>query len=176
MFKPIRIVLITLLAALTLVACGQTDEQKKAAAKAAKEAAAANAPPVAQPTDPKDTVAWKAYFKDVVTRNMDGVQTRTPYLYWVPAGDDDETKSARVNQLDNVKVVVARGVVAGNMMAFGGPDSVPTADLIVAAFAGARAGSMKNVRLLFIGKADDGERVKAAVTATGVDFRLVELK
>jgi len=173
MKHSIRILILAFCTALSISACSGDDDaaKKAAAAKAAQPTA-----PVAMPTDAKNVDAWKAYLKDVVIHNMDGVQTRSPYMYFVPSGDDADVKSARENQLDNVKNVVGRGVLPGNMMAFGGPDSKATADLILAAFQGAKAGSMKNVRFLFIGTADDSARVKAVVDPTGVDFRNVEMK
>ena len=174
MKHSIRILILTLCTALSISACSGDDNAAKKAAAA--KAAAQPTAPVAMPTDAKNVDAWKAYLKDVVIHNMDGVQTRSPYMYFVPSGDDADVKSARDNQLDNVKNVVARGVLPGNMMAFGGPDSKATSDLVLAAFQGAKAGSMKNVRFLFIGTADDSARVKAAVDPTGVDFRNVEMK
>jgi len=50
------------------------------------------------------------------------------------------------------------------------------AELIEAAFDGAPADSMKDVRILFIGSAEQGERVRAAVEPTGAVFVLHELK
>ena len=50
------------------------------------------------------------------------------------------------------------------------------ADLVIAAFKDVPAGSMKGVKVLFIGKAEDSERVKAAVDAGGVDYVFVEAK
>lgn len=173
MKHSIRILILALCTTLSISACSGDDDaaKKAAAAKAAQPTA-----PVAMPTDAKNVDAWKAYLKDVVIRNMDGVQTRSPYMYFVPSGEDADIKSARENQLGNVQTVVARGVLPGNMMAFGGPDSKATADLILSAFQGAKAGSMKNVRFLFIGTTDDSARVKAVVDPTGVDFRNVEMK
>ena len=54
------------------------------------------------PTDPTDKAAWQKYLASVVMRNMQGVKTNHPYMYFVPAGDDDAAKSDRQNQLDNV--------------------------------------------------------------------------
>jgi hypothetical protein len=60
-------------------------------------------------------------------------------------------------------------VLPGNMLAFGSPESAKLADLVVEAFKGSQAGSMKGVRVLFIGKKEDQERVKAAVEPTSAD-------
>jgi hypothetical protein len=48
------------------------------------------------------------------------------------------------------------------------------ADLVVAAFNGVPAASMKGVRVLFIGKAADSARVQAAVTPAGVEYVFVD--
>jgi hypothetical protein len=107
---------------------------------------------------------------------MQGVKTNHPYMYFVPAGDDDATKSDRQNQLDNVKTVVARGVLPGNLMAFGGPDSKITADLAVEAFKEVQAGAFKDVIVLFIGAPADAEAVKTALASSGAEVRFVEAK
>ena len=82
----------------------------------------------------------------------------------------------RQNQLDNVGNVVARGVLPGNMMAFGGPDSTITAQLVVDAFKEVQAGSFKDVVVLFIGAPADFESVKQALATSGADARFVEAK
>jgi hypothetical protein len=152
-----------------LAACNQQKE-------AAQEPAAAAPQVAAVPTNPNDKTAWKQYLVSVVTANMQGVKTNHPYMYFVPAGDDDATKSDRQNQLDNVKTVVARGVLPGNMMAFGGPDSKTTADLVVEAFKDAQAGSFKDVVVLFVGAPGDLDAVKQALASSAADVRFVEAK
>jgi len=171
MSKLFRMLVITGIAFTGLIACNQQNTGSNNQSQTNTPA-----PPVAMPTDSKDTKAWKTYFQDVVTRNMEGVTTNTPYVYFVPSGDDQPIIDQRKNQLDNVISIIARGVLPGNMLAFGGPDSITTADLILGAFNGAQAGTLKGVRLLFIGKTEDSERVKAVVTPTGVDYRFVEMK
>ena len=69
-----------------------------------------------------------------------------------------------------------RGVLPGNMLAFGSPASGKMADLIVSAFTGVQAGSMKDVRVLFIGNSQDIERVKAAVEPSGANVVFHEVK
>ena len=174
MNKYIRILLLAMFSALALTACGPSDEEKQ---KAAAEAAAAEArKPVPMPANTADTAAWKNYLSRVVMNNMQGVKTNTPFMYFVPAGDSPELEDQRRSQLDNVSGTVARGVLPGNMMAFGGPDSKITADLIVEAFKEARDGSSKGVVFLFVGAAADNDRVKDAVTKSGVEYRFVEMK
>ncbi len=168
--RKIPAILFTACAAtFALSACNQQEQPKDQAAQAAPQVAA-------KPSNPTDKTAWKQYLVSVVTANMQGVKTNHPYMYFVPGGDDDAAKADRQNQLDNVKNVVARGVLPGNMMAFGGPDSKTTADLIVAAFKDAQAGTFKDVVVLFIGAPGDLDGVKQALTSSGADVRFVEAK
>jgi len=167
--RKITAFIFTACAAFALGACNKEQPEATPQAEAKPQVA-----PV--PTNPSDKTAWKQYLVSVVTANMQGVKTNHPYMYFVPAGDDDATKADRQNQLDNVKNVVARGVLPGNMMAFGGPDSKTTADLIVASFADAGAGSFKDVVVLFIGAAADLDRVKQALVSSGAEVRFVEAK
>lgn len=157
------------LVAFALVACNKDEApQQQAAEEAAKVL------PV--PANPTDTPAWKEYLKGVVIANMDGVKTTRPFMYFVPGGEGEELDAERANQLDNVQTVIARGVLPGNMMAFGGPDGTLTAQLVVDAFADASPGALKDVRVVYIGTADQFDRVKEAVGASGAELRLVEMK
>ena len=169
----IRILALAAVAVLALSACGQSDEEKQKAAEAA--AAAEAAKPVPLPTDPTNKQAWQGYLVKVVMHNMQGVKTNHPYMYYVPPGEGADADTDRKNQLDNVSTTVARGVLPGNMMAFGGPDSKRTADLIEAAFKDASDGSMKGVVVLFVGAPADSDRAKAAIAKSGADFRFVEM-
>ena len=168
--RKIPAILFTACAAFALGACNQQEQAKD------QQAAQATPQVAPKPANPTDKTAWKQYLVSVVTANMQGVKTNHPYMYFVPSGDDDATKADRQNQLDNVKNVVARGVLPGNMMAFGGPDSKTTADLIVASFAEAQAGSFKDVVVLFIGAPGDLDAVKQALASSGAEVRFVEAK
>jgi len=174
MKKYIRAAVLAAAALLVLSACGQSDEEK---AKAAAEAAAAEAAkPVPMPTDPSNKSAWQQYLVKIVMRNMQGVKTNHPFMYYVPGGDGPDQVSSRQDQLGNVTTTVLRGVLPGNMMAFGGPDSKLTADLIVGSFKDAGAGTLKGVVVLFVGAPDDADRVKEAIANSGAEFRFVEMK
>ncbi len=156
--------------ALALGACSKNEApQADATAEATPQVLPA-------PIGSSDKAAWKQYLVSAVTANMDGVKTTHPYMYFVPAGDDEASEADRSNQLDNVQTVVARGVLPGNMMAFGGPDSKTTAELLIAAFADAQPGAFKDVRVLYIGDQDDLPAVKAALEPSGADLRFVEVK
>jgi len=174
MKNQIRMFFLALAGVFLLAACGPSDEDKQKAAEAAAQAAA-NAP-VPLPAAGADDTAWQKYLVSVVTRNMQGVKTNHPFMYYVPAGDSQDADDARKSQLDNVGTTVARGVLPGNMLAFGGPDSKLTADLIVEAFANANDGSFKNVVVLFAGAAADQQRVQDAIAKSGAELRFVEMK
>jgi len=174
MKNQIRMLFLALAGVFMLAACGPSDEDKQKAAEAAAQALA-NAP-VPLPAAGADDAAWQKYLVSVVTRNMQGVKTNHPFMYYVPAGDSPDAEDARKSQLDNVGSTVARGVLPGNMLAFGGPDSKLTADLIVEAFANANDGSFKNVVLLFAGASADQQRVQDAIAKSGAELRFVEMK
>ena len=167
--RKITAIIFTACAAFALGACNKEEKAANPQAEAKPQVA-----PV--PTNPTDKTAWKQYLVSVVTANMQGVKTNHPYMYFVPGGDDDAAKADRQNQLDNVKNVVARGVLPGNMMAFGGPDSKITSDLLVQAFSGVQAGSFKDVVVLFIGDQADVDAIKAQLAASGAEVRFVEAK
>jgi len=140
-----------------------------------KEEAPVVAAPLHAPASQTDDKGWKAYFQDVISRNSQGVTDRSSAYYLPPPGGADY-EGMYTRQQQGVTDTVARGVLPGNMLAFMSPDSTKMADLVVASFKNPSAGSMKGVIILFVGKAEDNERVKAAVTPTGATYRFVEAK
>jgi hypothetical protein len=157
-----RLLLIACLSLPFLVAC-KKEEQKVAAVEA----------PLTAPTT-NDENAWNTYLTEVVKRNLDGV-TNT-YVYVLPAEGSPDYQGYYDRQLEKAQTDISRGILEGNLLAFGSPNSTKTADLAVAAFSKAQPGSMKGVKVLFIGAAADNERVKAAATPAGVDYKFVEAK
>ena len=135
---------------------------------------AAVAPPVPVPVN-DNRQAWIDYLSDVVQRNMGGIQNQ-PYVYLLPGESTADFQDQYNRLLDKAKGDVSRGIVSGNMLAYGSPASDKMADLIIAAFQGLPPGSLKGVKLLFVGKPADSDRVKAAVAPTGVDYVFVEAK
>jgi len=170
----LRILFLALAGVLALSACGPSDEEKQKAAAAAAEAEAMK--PVPLPAPGADKASWQKYLVSVVKHNMQGVKSNQPYMYFVPSGDAQDGQDARQSQLDNVSGTVSRGVLPGNMLAFGGPDSKLTADLVTAAFKDASDGSFKDVIVLFVGAAADQDRVKDALAKSGATYRFVEMK
>lgn len=168
MRKLLTTIALACFATFALSACDKTQPPEQVAEQAPAV--------VSMPTNATDKAAWKAYLVQVVTANMTGVKSNHPYMYFVPGGDDDAVKGERNNQLENVKNVVARGVLPGNMMAFGGPDSKVTSQLIIDAFKDVQAGAFKDVVVLFIGAPADADGVKQALLSSGADVRFVEAK
>ena len=153
---------------LALSACNNTQgaDQQQAAQQTQK---------LTKPTDPNDSKAWGAYLGQIVQANMQGMSASQPYAYMVPAGDSDDVKDSRDRQLSNVQDTVARGVLPGNMLVFGGPDSGKTADLVTTAFKDAKPGSFKGVIVLFIGDKADEQRVDAVLQPTNATIRFVAM-
>jgi hypothetical protein len=130
---------------------------------------------VTKPSDPTDGKAWGAYLGQIVQKNMQGMTANQPFAFMVPPGDDDASNDSRDRQLSNVQDDVARGVLPGNLLAFGGPNSGKTADFVIAAFKDAKAGSFKGVIVLVIGDQTDEQRVEDALKPTGATIRYVTM-
>ena len=160
-----------LLAALLLAGCHAGDGDSDDAASSA-----APATPVAPVGN--DDMAWKTYLSEVINLHTDGITERT-FPYYLPAGVDPSVPEGEYFRLQNlVRDAVLRGVLPGNMLAFGSPDSSRMADLIVEAFSaeGVKDTALRGSRVLFIGQAKDESRVRQAVLASGAEFRFVEAK
>ena len=154
--------------ALGLGACSKGKEDDKAA----------KAPVVLTAPAGNDDTAWRNYLGQVVAQNQEGVTDRV-YAYYLPANSQiqaEDGTSQYGRQLENVTSVVARTVLPGNLLAFGSPDSTSMGDLVVAAFKDAKPDALKGSQVVFIGKAGDSDRVKAAVEAAGAKFVFVEAK
>ena len=145
-----------------------------AACKKEEAAAPVEAAPLTAPTS-GDDVAWKTYLQDVVARNMGDI-TNNPFLYYLPQATDPDFEDKYAAQLEQAKNAIARGIVGGNLIAYGSPESARMADIAIASFTGVPPDTMKKVKILFIGQPVDGERVRAAVAPTGADYVFIEAK
>ena len=139
----------------------------------APKAEATAAPLTAPKTD--DAAAWRAYVTDVAKRNMDGI-TNSPYVYFLPAESTEGFGGQYQRQLEKLESDLGRGIIEGNMLVFASPSFTKEAEMIEIAFKPVPAGSMKGVKVVYIGTPIDGERVKAAVTPAGVNYIFVEAK
>ncbi len=164
-----KIVMLALVAML-VAACGKKEEPAAPAKPAASTPAAPAAAPLTVPAS-ADSNAWKQYLVQVAKANMGGVRS-SPFMYYLPSSSIENFQEQYDRQLENVTAGIARGVLPGNMLAFGSPESAKLADLIVEAFKAAQPASMKGVRVLFIGSKADQDRVKAAVEPSGAEVVL----
>lgn len=167
-FRLAPIALFALLG-LGLAGCGKQEQQAAPAAQAEQVALAA-------PADASNDREWKLYLTNVVKQNLPEKLRTSPFMYYLPTTSREDFQGEYERQLDNVAGTVARGVLPGNMLAFGSPESGKMADLIVEAFGEASPGSFNEVRVLFIGKAEDSDRVAQALQASGAEYVFVEAK
>jgi hypothetical protein len=166
--KSLSLFLATCAMTLMLSACGEKETEQAVVEETVEVVAV---PPAGSPA-----TEWKKYLAAVVMQNMEGVKSNRPYMYFVPGGTDGKAEVDRSNQLDNVSLAVSRGVLPGNMLAFGGPDSATTANLIIDAFQDAGDGTFKDVTVLFVGTKADNERVQEALARTGATYKFAEMK
>ncbi|MDN5780718.1 MAG: hypothetical protein L0H23_01625 [Luteimonas sp.] len=134
---------------------------------------AVQAPLVAPTSD--DMNAWRDYVSEAVRRNMGGISNQ-PYVYLLPGESSEGFEGSYERLAEKAETDVARGIIAGNMLAYASPASARMADIVIASFKDVPADTMKGVRVLFIGDAVDNDRVKAAVSPAGVTFVFVEAK
>ena len=162
MMKKMTKVLLVAVMALPLLAACKKEEAPVAVVKA----------PVAAPTS-DDLDAWRDYLQDVVPRNMGGISNQ-PYVYLLPGESAPDFQAQYDRMLEKAHNDVGRGIIAGNMLAYASPASARMADIVIASFENVEPDTMKGVRVLFIGAAADSERVKAAVSPTGVEYVFVD--
>ena len=145
-----------------------------AACKKEEAPKAVEAAPLTAPTT-DDVAAWRAYVTDVAKRNMDGI-TNSPYVYFLPSETSEGFGGDYQRLLEKVEGDLGRGIIEGNMLVFASPAQEKTAEMIETAFKQVPAGTMKGVKVLFVGTPILGERVRAAVEPAGVNYVFVEGK
>src|SRR3954470_7210287 len=101
-----------------------------AACKKQEAPVATAAAPVPVPVN-DNRQAWIDYLSDVVQRNMGGIQNQ-PYVYLLPGESTADFQDQYNRLLDKAQSDVGRGIIAGNMLAYGSPASDKMADLIAA--------------------------------------------
>jgi len=163
----------TLIKALRVTLLGVFAVGLAACEKPKEEAPVAAAPVVlSAPTTGSDR-EWKAYLTQVVKQNMQGIRS-SPFMYYLPAEETEDFEEQYERQLENVITTVKRGVVPGTMLAFGSPAPKRMAELMEEAFLEAAAGSMKDVRVLYIGSQRDAEDIRELIENTGAGFVQVD--
>ncbi len=171
MSPSIRIVVAAALA-VALGACQKSDDP----------AAAPTAAPAVVLATPADgnPEAWKAFLGQQLQPYIDR-RFRRPFVYFIPDVDPaspDATEQQRQydSQLEAVENTIGRGVQAGSMLAFGGPNSAKVGDVIVSAFAYAGPKSLKGVRVVVIARPEERARIEAAVLPAEPEFIWVDMK
>ncbi len=132
------------------------------------------AAPLPAPTS-DDLPAWRAYVTDVAKRNMDGI-TNSPYVYFLPGEGSEGFGGQYERQLEKLEGDLSRGIIAGNMLVFASPSSAKMSELASIAFQQVGQGTMKGVKVVFVGNAEDSEKVKVAAEPAGVNYIFVEAK
>lgn len=130
--------------------------------------------PLSAPTT-DDLPAWRTYVTDVAKRNMDGI-TNSPYVYFLPSEATEGFGGQYERQLEKLESDLSRGIIAGNMLVFASPSSGKMAELATTAFTQVGQGTMKGVKVLFVGDAADSDQFKAAAEPAGVNYIFVEAK
>ncbi len=122
---------------------------------------------IVMPTNPGDTEGWKKYVSAVVKSYVPAGQNARFFVTFAEANQDAE-KTARL--VENTRNFLLRGVAEGTLLPFASPDSALMADIVEKAFAEPQVDKLKGSKVLFIGKSEDQERVRTAVTAWGAEF------
>ena len=159
---------------LSLTACGKKEGGETAGGVTLSEDI------LTAPTDGKDE-SWRKYC-GLITAQYQSQITGQMITYYLPRASmepdqkDNLTASKYSRQMEQVQGAVQRTVLPGNMLVFCSPDSKTMADLIVEAFATPPKDALKDSKVLYIGRADESEKVKIAVEAAGATFVFVEAK
>jgi len=162
-------------AALALSAC-----QKDSGQAATTQEAAAPVERVPVPVG-NDTEAWKAYMRQELAPYMDPRRFRRPFSYFIPKVDPTAEDAAELQrqfdaQKQNVENAIGRGIQAGTMLSFAGPDSKAIGDVIEEAFKLAGPKTLTGVRIVVIATPEERERIAAAIEPSGAEFIFVEMK
>ncbi len=118
---------------------------------------------------------WVAYLNYKLLPYMEGING-SPFVYFLPSASTEDFDGLYSRQLDKLKEDLSRGIIQGNMLVFASPAPEKEVEMIEAAFPTVPPGSMKDVKVVFIGPASLDDRAKAAVTPAGVNYIFVEAK
>lgn len=160
------------LAALLLSGLAACDQQGKGNEDVKASAGPAEVHPPADPTDKK---AWSAYISSVARENMSRMRGR-PTSFFLASSQEPEWEGRLEGLHESIGGSLARGILPRSLVIFASPESTALADVMVEEFEAAQPGILRDVRILFIGAAEDEERVRAAVEPTGAEFVFHEAK
>ena len=106
---------------------------------------------------------------------MDGINN-SPYVYFLPGENSEDFGGQYDRQLEKLEGDLSRGIIEGNMLVFASPSSGKMSEMATEAFEQVGPGTMKGVKVLFIGEPEDNAKVKAAAEPAGVNYIFVEAK
>ncbi len=118
---------------------------------------------------------WVPYLQYKLTPHMGGI-TNSPFVYFLPKNDTEDFGGKYERQLEKLETDLGRGITEGNMLVFASPTLEKEVEMIETAFKQVAPGTMKGVKVVFIGTPILGERVKAAVEPAGVNYIFEEAK
>lgn len=118
---------------------------------------------------------WQPYVQYKLAPYLTGL-TNSPYVYFLPKVDAEGFDGMYQRQLEKLQQDLGRGITEGNMLVFASPAPEKEVEMIEAAFKAVPQGTMKGVKVVFIGTGVLGERVKAAVEPAGVNYIFEEAK
>ena len=118
---------------------------------------------------------WVPYLQYKLTPHMGGI-TNSPFVYFLPKNDTEDFGGKYERQLEKLEQDLGRGIIEGNMLVFASPAQEKTTEMVETAFKPVPPGSMKGVKVIFVGSPILGERVKTAVEPAGVKYIFVEAK
>jgi hypothetical protein len=118
---------------------------------------------------------WVPYLQYKLTPHMGGI-TNSPFVYFLPKADTEDFGGKYERQLEKLETDLGRGITEGNMLVFASPAPEKEVEMIETAFKQVAPGTMKGVKVVFIGTPILGERVRAAVEPAGVNYIFEEAK
>lgn len=140
-------------------------DKQKADAPAAKTANEPMKVPAAS-----DSEGWKKYIGQSIKPYRKGI-TGTPYVYNLPSASvTEDFEELHGRQLEQVQGTLMSGIQPGTMIVFASPESSRMGELVIDAFEVAQPGTLKGVRVVFIGQPEEQALTKAAVEKSGAEF------
>ena len=118
---------------------------------------------------------WKPYLEYKLTPHMGGINN-SPFVYFLPSEKAEGLGGLYERLLEKLEQDLGRGILEGNMLVFASPAQDKTTEMVETAFKAVPPGSMKNVKVVFVGTPILGERVRTAVEPAGVKYIFVEAK
>jgi hypothetical protein len=123
-----------------------------------------------------ERMAWSRFLSCVTRQNAQGMTASRFYLFYIPGGSDEQAVAARQRQESNLEDIISRGVLPGNLIAFGGPDAGATTQVVSRAFSEAPSKyPLTNVTVVVIDRKADESQLGNLIKPRGATFRLVDL-